>query len=659
MADNEDLETGATLRGFAEGQRVFGRYRLERILGRGGMGVVWLAFDEELQRQVALKFVPELVCLEREAISDLKRETRKSLEITHPNIVRIYDFHQDAQTAAISMEYAGGTTLSALKVERGGCLGTAELRPIVRQLCEALDYAHQDAKVVHRDLKPANLMLDSKGKLKIADFGISCSISDSVSRVSVARGSSGTVVFMSPQQALGHRPTPADDIYALGATLYDLLSGKPPFYRGDVLTQMREEVPQLMAERREELGLTGQPIPESWETAVRDCLAKEPEARPRTAGEVWARLHVQESVGQSPPDSRVSTSAHADAAGGQSLPREAAVAGRRPEPQARRAGPRVAWTAALLALLGVCAAGCWYFFAAPPSGGRRAELERLARERPPIERESARLQADAEARAAEAEAQRLAAQREKERSIRETAEREAKQRTDALTARLAAEAEAAKAQAAEAKRQQMAAEAKRQAEAANLMLQDEFDGTSRSARALFPPDVMRFDLVNGAGRLTSTSTGILPAMYSHPQLRDFVAEFEFRAALNDDTGLGLIFRSEDATDGLASYYMLLIHPFRQVAVLACWNSGKWASWREQALPPNILASDGANQIRFEAIGSRFRARLNGRPVLDVEDPTLQKPGLLGLCLSPASPRQTTVDFDNLAIHRVPPTTAPP
>lgn len=286
-----DPSFGVTLKGFSAGFKVFGRYVLKRVLGRGGMGVVWLARDEQLERDVAIKFLPELVVLDREAIDELKRETRRSLELTHPHIVRIYDFEQDEQTAGISMEYIDGKTLSALKIDQPGrCLGASQIKPWIEQLCGALDYAHTKARVIHRDLKPANLMITSQGDVKISDFGISCSISDSVSRISMVRGTSGTPVFMSPQQALGEKPTVQDDIYALGASIYDLLSGKPPFYSGDILTQLREISPPPISRRREDLGNSGEPIPPDWERTVMACLSKEPSRRPNSAGEVARML---------------------------------------------------------------------------------------------------------------------------------------------------------------------------------------------------------------------------------------------------------------------------------------------------------------------------------------------------------------------------------
>jgi eukaryotic-like serine/threonine-protein kinase len=125
----------------------------------------------------------------------------------------------------------------------------------VRQLCEALDYAHREAKIVHRDLKPANLMLDGQGDLKVADFGIAASVSDTVSRASVQASSSGTPVYMSPQQMMGEDPAVSDDIYAVGATLYELLTGKPPFHSGNIVVQVQSKVAAPVNERRAALGI--------------------------------------------------------------------------------------------------------------------------------------------------------------------------------------------------------------------------------------------------------------------------------------------------------------------------------------------------------------------------------------------------------------------
>lgn len=287
----DDLDFGATIKGFAAGQQVFNRYSLKKVLGRGGMGVVWLAHDDELERDVALKFLPEVVAMDKEAIRDLKRETRRSLELTHYHIVRIYDFIQDARSAAISMEYVAGDTLAARKLDHAaGCFSIGELEPWVRQLGEALTYAHTRVEVVHRDLKPANLMIDARGDLKITDFGIAASVSDSVSRVSAQAGSSGTPLYMSPQQMMGEKPAVTDDVYALGATLYELLTGKPPFYSGNIIAQVQAKVPPSIAVRRAELEAPALDIPVTWEETVAACLAKDAAARPQSVAEVMQRL---------------------------------------------------------------------------------------------------------------------------------------------------------------------------------------------------------------------------------------------------------------------------------------------------------------------------------------------------------------------------------
>lgn len=282
MSNSDDLDHGATMRSFSAGQKLFNdRYTLKKFLGAGGMGVVWLAQDEQLNQEVALKFLHEMLMSDRAALDDLKKEVRRSREMSHPHIVRIHDFVAEAQRAAISMEYVSGDTVSNRRADRDQKIfSVAELSPWCEQICSALQYAHTKAKVVHRDLKPVNLMLDSSDEIKIADFGIARSIADSVSRASAVGNTSGTPVYMSPQQHMGEKSSPSDDIYAFGATIYELLTSRPPFHSGNVLLQVQNKVPPSMAERRIELEVTGDPIPEQWERTIAACLAKEPAGRP-------------------------------------------------------------------------------------------------------------------------------------------------------------------------------------------------------------------------------------------------------------------------------------------------------------------------------------------------------------------------------------------
>jgi len=273
------------------GMQMFLRYQLQRILGRGGMGVVWLARDTKLDRDVALKFLPEVFNQDLAAQDDLKRETRRSLELTHPHIVRIYDFVEDPEAAAISMEFVDGASLSNLRVKKEQrAFEIAELTDWVKQLCEALDYAHSKAKVVHRDLKPANLMVSKLNDIKVADFGISRSINDSLSRTTAKPRTSGTLPYMSPQQLMGEPASPLDDLYSMGATVYELLTSKPPFHTGEIAAQVVDKRPPSLSQRRRELQLTGGSIPPEWEEVIAACLAKDPVERPQSAAEISERL---------------------------------------------------------------------------------------------------------------------------------------------------------------------------------------------------------------------------------------------------------------------------------------------------------------------------------------------------------------------------------
>lgn len=269
-----------------------GRYTLIKILGRGGMGIVWLARDELLATEVALKFLPPQIRFDSAALDDLRRETSRSRKLTHPNILRIHDFY-DAKNeeAFISMEYIEGSTLAALRIEQPQRVLTWEfLAPLVKQLCDGLDYAHGE-RVIHRDLKPANFMLDKKGRIKLADFGIARTLNDTMTRVSMNPGTSGTLLYMSPQQLEGKSPRIADDIYALGATLYELLTSKPPFYSGDFLHQIRNVAPVPLRERLKEWNITNE-IPPHVERTVLACLAKDESQRPQSAREVAAQLEL-------------------------------------------------------------------------------------------------------------------------------------------------------------------------------------------------------------------------------------------------------------------------------------------------------------------------------------------------------------------------------
>src|SRR5438477_12828849 len=191
------------------------------------------------------------------------------------------------------MEYVEGETLASLRCDKPQqVFEPFELSAWISQVCDALDYAHNRALIIHRDLKPANLMVNRRGEVKISDFGIARSLSDSVSMLTREQGRSGTLVYMSPQQLAGERGTHLDDIYSLGASLYELLTSKPPFYSGNIDRQIQERVAPSMTERRKDLKIEPALLPSAWEETVAACLAKDPAKRPESASEVAQRLQL-------------------------------------------------------------------------------------------------------------------------------------------------------------------------------------------------------------------------------------------------------------------------------------------------------------------------------------------------------------------------------
>ncbi|MGI8900283.1 MAG: protein kinase domain-containing protein [Nocardioides sp.] len=208
---------------------IAGRYTLDREIGRGGMGAVWLGRDEVLGRDVALKRLGGLPSAGTPDFERAEREAKLAARLNHPHVVAVFDLVDDDGEQWLVMEHVEGLNLSAL-VKRDGPLTVDQASIVIRQAAEALTEAHA-AGIVHRDVKPSNILLTPTGQVKLTDFGIARAEADaSLTQTGLVTGSPA---YLAPEVATGRMATDASDVWALGATLYHALEGSPPYDAGD------------------------------------------------------------------------------------------------------------------------------------------------------------------------------------------------------------------------------------------------------------------------------------------------------------------------------------------------------------------------------------------------------------------------------------------
>ena len=229
---------------------IAGRYSLDREIGRGGMGAVWLGRDEVLGRPVALKRIGLLPGADRTDLARAEREARLSARLNHPHVVAVFDFVVDADDDArwLVMEYVEGSTLAQL-VRKRGRLSPDDAAPLLAQVADALVAAHA-AGIVHRDVKPSNILVDPSRRVKLSDFGIARVTADpSLTQTGLVIGSP---TYLAPEVATGGKGGEAGDVWSLGATLFFVLSGRPPYEAGDnvlsALYQIVNEDPPRLAD---------------------------------------------------------------------------------------------------------------------------------------------------------------------------------------------------------------------------------------------------------------------------------------------------------------------------------------------------------------------------------------------------------------------------
>ncbi len=266
-------------------QTLLSRFSLMRLLGEGGMGQVWLVRDLELQVHVAIKVLNPHLATRLDLVELLKNECRNARRLIHPHIVRIFDFHRADERVFISMEYIEGEDLHVYR-SRFGMLSYPDVITRLEPVIGALSYAH-GMGLIHRDLKATNVLLDRQRSPRLVDFGIAAVLESDREARQITTG--GSLYSMSPQQLAGRKPHPSDDIYALGILMYDLLTGHPPFYPEISPEKIRGEIPPMVNEQLEGTG-TGNRIPESLDRLIGRLLAKVPEERPSSLGQVGNEL---------------------------------------------------------------------------------------------------------------------------------------------------------------------------------------------------------------------------------------------------------------------------------------------------------------------------------------------------------------------------------
>ena len=266
------------------GPQTLGRYQLERVLGKGAMGIVYEALDPKLHRKVAIKTIL-INQLDEDTAKDFSmrfvREAHAVARLNHPNIVQVYDFGEEAGIAFLVMEFIKGTELKS-SLAGNQLIDRKECVRVMCELLDALDFAHE-AGVIHRDIKPANILLDSQGRAKLADFGVA-RLTDS-DKTSVERTQAGTMVgtpaYMSPEQIQGQRIDRRTDIFSAGIILYQFLTGQKPF-SGEGAWTVAKKIVQEDPPMPSTLNVSVSP---EFDRVVAKALAKNPDARFQTARE--------------------------------------------------------------------------------------------------------------------------------------------------------------------------------------------------------------------------------------------------------------------------------------------------------------------------------------------------------------------------------------
>jgi tRNA A-37 threonylcarbamoyl transferase component Bud32 len=268
---------------FAPDEVVADRYRVVRLVGRGGMGEVYEAVDQLLGQRVALKIIrPDAA--DASAGQRFRRELQLARKVTHPNVCRIFDVVMHGTRApmpVLTMELLSGETLTE-RVHRGR-IPVAEALPLAQQMAGALDAAHA-AGVIHRDFKSANVILVGGERAVVTDFGLARETS--VSSSLTAGALVGSPAYVAPEQVEGHEVTPRVDIYSFGVVLYEMVTGELPFVAAN---PMATAMMRLREDPRPPRKLVPD-LPVSWERTILACLARDPAQRPATAGDVAAAL---------------------------------------------------------------------------------------------------------------------------------------------------------------------------------------------------------------------------------------------------------------------------------------------------------------------------------------------------------------------------------
>ncbi len=285
-----------------------GRYQIIGLLGRGGMGEVYRANDLTLDQEVALKFLPEGMASDPGMLARFHGEVRIARQVSHPNVCRVYDVGEIEGHLFLSMEYVDGEDLASL-LRRIGRLPSDKAVEFARRICAGLAAAHEKG-VLHRDLKPANIMIDSRGRVVIMDFGLAA-VASQVQGLEIRAGTPG---YMSPEQLAGREVTVRSDIYALGLVLYEMFTGKRPF-EAENLAELIE-----MQHGSQPVTMTSlvKDIDPAAESVISRCLLPDPKRRPGSALAVAAALPGGDplaaalAAGETPSPDMVAASAGGD-----------------------------------------------------------------------------------------------------------------------------------------------------------------------------------------------------------------------------------------------------------------------------------------------------------------------------------------------------------